>query len=39
MPPKIAAAQVQGFSLWAMKAVMNGRGDEVIDLARTNLLR
>jgi pyruvate dehydrogenase (quinone) len=39
MPPKIGLSQAVGFSLWSMKAVMNGRGDEVIDLARTNLLR
>ena len=39
MPPTIAAAQVKGFSLWALHAVMNGRGDELIDLAKTNLLR
>ena len=39
MPPKTELSQVAGFSLWVMKAVMNGRGDEVIDLARTNLLR
>jgi pyruvate dehydrogenase (quinone) len=39
MPPAIEAAQVKGFSLWALQAVMNGRGDELIDLARTNLLR
>jgi pyruvate dehydrogenase (quinone) len=39
MPPKTELSQVAGFSLWLMKAVMNGRGDEVIDLARTNLLR
>jgi pyruvate dehydrogenase (quinone) len=39
MPPKTALAQVTGFSLYALKAVMNGRGDEVIDLARTNLFR
>jgi pyruvate dehydrogenase (quinone) len=39
MPPKTEIAQAAGFSLWMMKAVMNGRGDEVIDLARTNLLR
>jgi pyruvate dehydrogenase (quinone) len=39
MPPKTDLAQVTGFSLYVMKAVMNGRGDEVIDLARTNLLR
>jgi thiamine pyrophosphate-dependent acetolactate synthase large subunit-like protein len=39
MPSKTELSQVAGFSLWLMKAVMNGRGDEVIDLARTNLLR
>jgi pyruvate dehydrogenase (quinone) len=39
MPPTIEAAQVKGFGLWALQAVMNGRGDELIDLARTNLLR
>jgi pyruvate dehydrogenase (quinone) len=39
MPPKTELSQAAGFSLWLMKAVMNGRGDEVIDLARTNLIR
>jgi pyruvate dehydrogenase (quinone) len=39
MPPTIAPAQVKGFSLWALHAVMNGRGDELIDLTKTNLLR
>jgi pyruvate dehydrogenase (quinone) len=39
MPPKTELGQVAGFSLWLMKAVLSGRGDEVIDLARTNLLR
>jgi pyruvate dehydrogenase (quinone) len=39
MPPKTEFAQVIGFNLWLMKAVLNGRGDEVVDLARTNLLR
>jgi pyruvate dehydrogenase (quinone) len=38
MPPTIDLKEVKGFSLWALRAVMNGRGDEVIDLARTNLL-
>ncbi len=27
-----------GFSLWVLRAVMSGRGDEVLDLAKTNLL-
>jgi pyruvate dehydrogenase (quinone) len=39
MPPTITLNQAVGFNLWALKTVMNGRGDEVIDLAVTNLLR
>jgi pyruvate dehydrogenase (quinone) len=38
MPPTIGAEQVKGFSLWVLRAVMSGRGDEVLDLAKTNLL-
>jgi pyruvate dehydrogenase (quinone) len=29
----------KGFSLYMVKAVMSGRGDEIIDLAQTNLWR
>jgi len=39
MPPTITFEQAKGFSLFMMKAVLSGRGDEVIDLARVNLLR
>ncbi len=39
MPPTIKLDQAIGFNLWALKAVLNGRGDEVIDLAVSNLLR
>ncbi len=40
MPPKVAASEVKGFGLWGLRAVMNGRGDEVIDLVRGgNLLK
>jgi pyruvate dehydrogenase (quinone) len=39
MHPTIDVAQAIGFSLYMVKAVLNGRGDEVIDLARTNLHR
>jgi pyruvate dehydrogenase (quinone) len=39
MPPTIKLDQAIGFNLWALKAVLNGRGDEVIDLAKVNLLR
>ena len=38
MPPTITVEQIKGFSLWVLKAVMSGRGDEVLDLAKTNLL-
>ncbi|MGH6708861.1 MAG: ubiquinone-dependent pyruvate dehydrogenase [Bradyrhizobium sp.] len=38
MPPTITAEQIKGFSLWVLRAVMSGRGDEVLDLAKTNLL-
>jgi pyruvate dehydrogenase (quinone) len=39
MPPTITLEQMKGFSLFMLKAVLNGRGDEIIDLARTNLFR
>jgi pyruvate dehydrogenase (quinone) len=39
MPPTIKLDQAIGFNLWALKAVLNGRGDEVIDLAISNVLR
>jgi pyruvate dehydrogenase (quinone) len=38
MPPTITLEQAKGFSLFMMKAVLSGRGDEIIDLARVNLL-
>lgn len=37
MPPKIELAQAKGFSLYMLRAVLNGRGDEIIELAKTNL--
>ena len=39
MPPTITAEQALGFSLYMVRAVLNGRGDEVVDLAKTNLFR
>jgi pyruvate dehydrogenase (quinone) len=39
MPPTITAEQVKGFSLYMIRAVLSGKGDEVIDLAKTNLFR
>jgi pyruvate dehydrogenase (quinone) len=39
MPPKITLEQVKGFSIWMMKAVLNGRGNELVELARNALDR
>ena len=39
MPPHITADQVHGFGLFAFKVVLSGKGDELIDLAKTNLWR
>src|SRR5712671_2302083 len=39
MPPTITLEQAKGFSLFMMKAVLSGRGDEIIDLAKVNLFR
>ena len=38
MPPTISADEIRGFSLWATRSVLSGRGDELIDIAKTNLL-
>jgi pyruvate dehydrogenase (quinone) len=37
MPPTITAEQAAGFSLYMLRAVLSGKGDEVVDLAKTNL--
>jgi hypothetical protein len=37
--PRSPLEIAKGFSLYMVKAVMNGRADEVIDLAKTNLWR
>jgi pyruvate dehydrogenase (quinone) len=39
MPPTITLEQAAGFGLFMLRAVLSGRGDEIIDLARVNLLR
>jgi pyruvate dehydrogenase (quinone) len=39
MPPKIQLDQAYGFGLWMTKAVLSGRGSEVIEVAKTNLFR
>ena len=39
MPPKIEASQVAGTALFGVKAVLDGRTKEVVDLLRNNFLR
>jgi len=37
LPPKITLSQVKGFTLYATRTVLSGRGSEIVELARTNL--
>jgi pyruvate dehydrogenase (quinone) len=37
LPPKISLEQAKGFSLFAMRTILSGGGDEITELARTNL--
>lgn len=39
MPPSLNRSIVEAFGLWLIKAVLSGRGDEVVDLAKVNLFR
>jgi pyruvate dehydrogenase (quinone) len=39
MPPAVTLEMAKGFSLYMLRAVMNGRADEVVDLAKSNLWR
>ncbi|WP_278382221.1 ubiquinone-dependent pyruvate dehydrogenase [Pseudoalteromonas distincta] len=39
MPPQIKLEQAKGFSVYMMKALINGKGNEIIELAKTNWSR
>jgi pyruvate dehydrogenase (quinone) len=39
IPPAITYEQIKGFTLYATRTILSGRGDELIDLADTNLRR
>jgi len=39
MPPKVMLEMAKGFSLYMLKAVMDGRATDIIDLASSNVLR
>lgn len=39
IPPAITAEQAKGFSLYAIRTILAGRGDELLDLVTTNVAR
>ena len=39
MPPNITLSHVEGFGLYLIRAILSGRGDEVVELAKDNLWR
>ncbi|MEJ1976690.1 MAG: thiamine pyrophosphate-dependent enzyme [Acetobacteraceae bacterium] len=39
IPPSVTAEMAKGFTLYMLKAVINSRGEELLDLAKENLWR
>ena len=39
LPPKTTPVEAKNFGLFLIKAVLDGRGSQLIDLAETNVLR
>jgi pyruvate dehydrogenase (quinone) len=39
IPPAITYEQIKGFTLYATRTILSGRGDELLDLADTNIRR
>ena len=37
IPPKISLEQAKGFSLFALRTILSGGADEIVELAKTNL--
>jgi pyruvate dehydrogenase (quinone) len=37
LPPKITLEQAKGFGLFAMRTILSGEGDQIIEVAKTNL--
>jgi pyruvate dehydrogenase (quinone) len=37
LPPKLTYGQIKGFTLYATRTILSGGGDELVDLAKTNL--
>lgn len=39
MPPKISFENAKGFGIYMLRAIINGKGDELIEVAKQNLIR
>jgi pyruvate dehydrogenase (quinone) len=39
IPPAITAVQAKGFTLYAVRTILAGRGDELLDLTTANVAR
>jgi pyruvate dehydrogenase (quinone) len=37
LPPKLTFGEIKGFTLYATRTILSGRGEELIELAKTNL--
>jgi pyruvate dehydrogenase (quinone) len=37
LPPKVTLEQAKGFGLFAMRTILSGGGEEILELAKTNL--
>src|ERR1700733_9527690 len=37
IPPKVTYDQAKGFTLWATRSILSGGGDEVLEVAKSNL--
>ncbi len=37
LPPKLTYGEIKGFSLYATRTILSGGGEELVELAQTNL--
>ena len=37
LPPKLTYGEIKGFTLYATRTIVSGGGEELVDLAKTNL--
>jgi pyruvate dehydrogenase (quinone) len=37
LPPKLTFGQTKGFTLYATRTILSGGGEELVELAKTNL--